>query len=49
MGYGYKKVKGEYPEKDEKTGKKKTVSEPSLPLMHLRRSLRNLRNNETSW
>ena len=23
MGYGYKKVKGEYREKDEKTGKKK--------------------------
>ena len=32
MGYGYKKVKGEYPEKDEKTGKKKTVSEPSMAV-----------------
>ena len=32
MGYGYKKVKGEYPEKDEKTGKEKTVSEPSMAV-----------------
>ena len=28
-GYGYKEVKGEYPEKDDK-GNKKTVSEPSV-------------------
>ena len=29
MGYGYKKVKGEYPEKDDK-GNTKTVKEPSI-------------------
>ena len=32
MGYGYKKVKGEYPETDSKTGEKKTVSEPSIAV-----------------
>ena len=32
MGYGYKKVKGEYPETDSKTGEKKTVKEPSITV-----------------
>ena len=32
MGYGYKKVKGEYPEVDTKTGEKKTVKEPSITV-----------------
>jgi hypothetical protein len=30
MGYGYKKVSGEYPEKDDKTGETKLVKEPSV-------------------
>ena len=30
MGYGFKKVSGEYPEKDDRTGETKLVKEPSL-------------------
>jgi len=30
LGYGYKKVSGEYPEKNDKTGETKLVKEPSV-------------------